>query len=240
MRQTCVILGFVLFVACTTTSKTTNSGIRYTLEVDSYGEDSLLIEKDFFLYLADSSINTNDMQFQEFYVCLIKFFTQRGYRFVDSIQEANIIIFFTYGITDPITSERTLNLPVHGQTGTKSTTTTGSISRAPFSNELQYSQKTYNQPTYGVTGYNTVHHTVTKYTKYLFLTACDFDYLNPESINRKLWQTYITSTDKYNDMRKVFPYMLIGSRDFIGHSSSENKKLYIYENDISVQQFKGK
>ena len=239
MNYLVILLSTLLLVSCATTNMTTNSGLRYVVEVDSYGEDSTLLKKDCFLYISDSTINTSDLQFQEFYGYIAKILTNKGYSIVDSIESANIIVFFNYGISDPNTQEYTRSVPVWGQTGISSTTTTGNVYVNPYSNNIQYKQNTYSTPTYGVAGYRTVQGSYTTYLRYLNLVAYDFDYYVKNNKERRIWQTVITSTGPSNDLRKVIPSMLIGAQKYIGHSSYEKKEISIYENNPSLQMLKG-
>jgi hypothetical protein len=234
-----ILLLTLLFVGCATTNMTTNSGSRYVVEVDSYGEDSLIIKKNCFLYISDSTINTSDLQFQEFYGYIAKILSSKGYRIVDSIEAANIIVFFNYGISDPNTQEYTRSLPVWGQTGIRSTSTTGNVYVNPYSNNIQYRQNTYSTPAYGVTGYETVQGSYTTYRRYLNLVAYDFDYYLKNKKEKRVWQTVITSTGSSCDLRNVLPYMLVGANRYIGHSSGEKKEFSIYENNFDVKTLKG-
>ena len=239
MKQLVILISTFFLVSCTMTNMTTNSVTQFLIEVDSYGEDSMLTKKNCFLYISDSTINTSDLQFQEFYGYVSKTLKNKGYRIVDSIELANIIVFFNYGISDPNTQEYTRSVPVWGQTGISSTTTTGTVYVNPYSNNIRYNQNSYNTPTYGVTGYRAIQGTSTTYRRYLNLVAYDFDYFVKNNKEKRLWQTVITSTGFTGDLRKVFPIMIVGAKNYIGHSSGEKKEIPIYENDNEVQILKG-
>lgn len=231
MKHFIIILITLLITSCVVTNQSTNSISALQIEVDSYGEDSLLTKKKYFLSIADSTINKSDLQFQEFYGYVSKMLNNKGYSIVDSIKEANIIIFFNYGISSPNTQEYTKSIPVWGQTGISTTNTTGNVYVNPLLNKIEYNQSSNTTPTYGVTGYRTVKELSTTYRRYLNLVAYDFDFFVKNKREKRLWQTVITSIGYSNDLRKVLPYMIAGSKKYIGHSSGEKKNIIIYENN---------
>jgi hypothetical protein len=239
MKNLFSLLFALMLFGCVTNQKSINNIKRFDIEVDSYGEDSLITKKYCFLYISDSTINTSDLQFLEFYGYVSKILTDRGYRIVDTIEAANIIVFFNYGISDPNTQEYTRSIPIWGQTGISSSRTTGNVYISPYSNNIQYKQNTYNTPSYGVTGYRTVQGSYTTYRRYLNLVAYDFDFYLKNNKEKRVWQTVITSIGSSSDLRKVLPYMLVGAKQYIGHSSGEKKALSIYENNIEAKALRG-
>jgi len=239
MKKIIYILIAIFLIGCAASNMTTSKQSRISVQVDSYGNDSGLEKRNCFLYAADTLINTNDLQYEEFYGYLKKIFTYKGYNVVESIESANIIIFFNYGISDPKTYEYTKSIPVWGQTGVTSTTTTGNAYVDPYTNNVTYRQKTTNRPTYGVKGYRTVSGNYTAYLRYINFIAFDFEYYSKTKKEKRIWQTSVTSEGNSDDLRYIFPYMLVGAYKYIGNSSGEQKEIILYENDANVQKLKG-
>jgi hypothetical protein len=235
-----LLLIIALFTSCATTSIRNSDLQKFVIQVDSYGDDSSIIGKTCYLLLADSTINKNDLQYVEFNNLLRKLFTQKGYKIVDSISLANVIILYNYGISDPKTQNYTASIPVWGQTGISSTSTIGNIYFSPYSNNINYNQTTTRTPSYGVTGFNNVQGSYTTYLRFLNLISFDLDYYIKNKSEMRLWQTTIQSSGSSGDLRKIFPYMLIGAQDFVGHSSGEKKEITLFENDQRVIDIKNK
>ncbi len=240
MKSILFLLNIVLITSCATTSMTNSDLARYVIEVDSYGDEVPILKKDCFLLLADSTINPNDMQFLELKDYLRNFFIQKGYNIVDSLRAANVIILYNYGISYPKTQNFTASVPVWGQTGISSISTTGNINLNPYSNNINYNQTSTRTPSYGVTGYDRIQGSITTYMRYLNLIAFDLDYYIEHKTEKRIWQTAINSSGSSGDIRKVFLYMLIGAQDLIGHSSGEKKEITLNENDPRVIEFKTK
>ena len=231
----------ILLASCSTYTSTPQQAIikKYIVKVNSYGEDSTLIRKDCYLFLSDTLINKEDLQFKEFHKLISSIMRSKGYNVVDSIQSANIIILFNYGISNPLTKVYNTSVPVWGQTRISSTTTSDTVSANPYSNNLNYKLSTEQTPNYVVSGYRSEQHTIESYTRYLNLVAYDFEYLKLHNKEKRIWQTEISSTGYSNDLRAVFPYMLIASRLFIGHSSSVEKEFNINSDNLDVKKLKG-
>jgi hypothetical protein len=229
----------LLIVSCATTNMATNPVSPYVVQVDSYGEDSILTIKNCFLYVADSTINTSDLQFVELYGYVSKSLSSKGYQIVDSIESANIVILFNYGISDANTQDYMRSIPIWGQTGISSKTTTGNVYVNPYSNSVSYNQNTSTTPTYGVVGYRQVQESVTTYRRYLNLVAYDYEYFKKSNKEKRIWQTVITSNGSSGDLRKVFPYMLAASKKYIGHSSGQKIELKINQDDQEAILLKG-
>jgi hypothetical protein len=240
INQLAIIVSTIIFLgSCATSNSSTDYGARYVVKVDSYGEDSLLTKKNCFLFLSDTTINTSDLQYKEFYGFISKTLIDKGYKIVDSISSANIVVLFNYGISDPTTKDYTKSVPIYGQTGVSSSTTTGNVNVNPYSNKIQYTQNTKTTPNYGITGYSTVHGSTTTFNRFLNMVALDNDYFISHQKEIRLWQIEVTSEGASDDLRKVFPFMIVGAKNYIGHSSGEKKEIGIYENNLDVRKLKG-
>lgn len=217
----------------------TTSNDRYVVEVDAYGNDSYLNSKKYIIASGDSTINESNLQYIEFSDYIKKILASKGYTETQDWDEADIMIFFKYGISDPETFQQTYAVPTWGQTGVSSTTTRGNVNVNPYGNNIDYNQTTTSNPTYGITGTRNVSRTYTKYFRYVTLTAYDLNLYKENEKEKIVWNTIITSDGSIDDLRKVIPYMVTVGASYIGKSSGEKKSLEIYGNDERVNQLKG-
>jgi hypothetical protein len=78
-----------------------NCAARYIVEVDGYGNDSHLDSKKYVLASGDSTVNESSLQYIEFSDYIKKILYTKGYVETASRDDADLIIFFRYGISDP-------------------------------------------------------------------------------------------------------------------------------------------
>jgi hypothetical protein len=232
-----VLIVFIL-TGCATLNKTPNS--KVIVEVDSYGNDSYLESKKFIIASGDSTISESDLQFQEFSDYVKKILVnKKDYVEVDDWDEADLMIFFKFGISDPETFKQTYAVPTWGQTGVSSTTTRGNVHVNPYGNNITYNETTSSTPTYGVTGSRIVTKTYTIFFRYVTLTAYDLNEYKKKGKEKIIWNTILTSSGNSNDLRKVIPYMIVIGSSYFGKSSGEKKLHEILEGDDRVNHIKG-
>lgn len=212
---------------------------QFRVNVSSYGNETFSDDKNYMLVPSDSTIYVYSLEFQEYTNYLKRVLKSRGYYYVEDPKVTNVVIFINYGISDPVTYEKLVSKPVRGKTGVSSTTTTGNAYVNPYSNTITYSQKTQNNPSYGVIGYRSYTKTETYYLRFLHLTAFDFDYFTEYGEQKTIWETEVTSTGSSGDLRKVFPILVGASANYFGKNSGEKIEIRLYENDSRVIEVKG-
>lgn len=252
MRHIYFLTAIFLLTSCASMYNTT-SNPRYVVEVDAYGNDSYLNSKKYILASGDSTVNENSLQYIEFSDYIRKILNSKGYAETTSWDDADLMIFFRYGISDPQTFQSTRSVPVWGQTGISSVNTTSQTTGSAYGSVYGSSNSAYGSasgnsttntrtnvtPSYGITGYREQTSTDTEYFRYVTLSAYD---LNVYKVNKKekiVWNTILTSSGYSDDLRRVIPYMVVTGSSYIGKSSGEKKSLEIYENDERVNQLKG-
>lgn len=226
-----------MLTSCASTYNTTND--RYVVEVDAYGNDGYLNSKKYIIASGDSTIKESSLQYLEFSEYIKKLLASKGYVETQDWDNADLMIFFKYGISDPATFQQTYAVPTWGQTGVSSTTTKGNVYVNPYGNNIDYNQTTTSNPTYGVTGSRNVTKTYTQYFRYITLTAYDLNAYKKSDKEKIIWNTIITSSGSSDDLRKVIPYMVVAGGSYIGKSSGEKKSVGVYSNDERVKQLKG-
>jgi len=252
MKYLYLLLIIFLFASCATMNNTTRA-LRYVMEVDAYGNDNYLNSKKYILASGDSTVNENNLQYIEFSDYIRKVLNSKGYIETTSWGDADLMIFFTYGISDPQTFQTTRSIPMWGQTGISSVNTTSQTTSYANGSVYGSSNSAYGSaygnsttntrtnvtPSYGVTGYRQQTSTHTRYFRYLTLSAYDLNEYKANENEKIVWNTIITSSGFSDDLRRVIPYMVIGGGPYFGKNSGEKKSLEIYENDERVNQLKG-
>ncbi|MDR1182703.1 MAG: hypothetical protein LBL13_12060 [Bacteroidales bacterium] len=157
---------------------------------------------------------------------------QKGYTFTSNSNEANIVIFYEYGISEPKEYTYQRIVPVWGQTGIASSTTT---QRKNTWGETTY--KTTNTPSYGQVGGTAITETDIKYMGWANITAYDADFYRQTGEDKMLWLTEITSEGWRDDLRIVFPYMMAASKEYIEQSSGHKITVKIDSEDKRWHKF---
>ncbi|QDH17779.1 hypothetical protein [Swingsia samuiensis] len=76
----------------------------------------------------------------------------KGFKVVNNINDATILIFIGFYINKGEVEKYTYHNPIYGITGYSGTTTSGSANQ--FGDNLYYTENTSSHPIYGITGYN--------------------------------------------------------------------------------------
>lgn len=118
-----------------------------------------------------------------------------------SFTESDVVITFNYSISDG--AQQLVSVPTFGQTGVKSSNTTGTVNT--YGNSANVSATTTYQPTYGVTGTTT--RTQTVFTRRLKLMM--FDSKTAESTKPvAIYEADVSSTGTTGQLAGMVPYMI--------------------------------
>lgn len=136
-----------------------------------------------------------------------------------SIDEAEVVLFFDYGIDSG--KEVVSSYPIIGRTGTSSSYTSGSVSS--YGGYATYSGTTYNTPTYGVVGTGATSGTV--FSRYLRLDLVDRATLSTGKV-KKVYEAQVTSAGSGGQIAAVMPTMIKALfEDFPGKSGSTRRAI---------------
>lgn len=205
--------------------------------VDSLAAPEASIKKRFVLFPGNKGVSPDDLQFREFAAYIERALTARGFSLVP-IQEADIAIFVSYGVGNPEHHEYTKNIPIYGQTGISSATTSGTVST--FGNMgSRYSATTTYTPTYGITGYQAQTHRYTTYTRFLFLQAYDLARYRTEGQQVQVWTTAGISTGSSDDLRDIFPYLAASLQPYIAENTGKRTQVVVDDLDQRVIEIRG-
>lgn len=210
---------------------------KYVVNVDSLQAPNTDDKKNFVLLPGNTDTPSSDLQFREYAAYINRALISRGFTPAESIESANLVIFVVYGIGDPQQHQYTYSVPVWGQTGVSSSTTSGKLSTN--GKYGTYSGTTTYNPTYGVRGYSSGVRTYTTYFRFLVLDAIDLSEYRKSKKEVQLWKTTVTSTGSSGDLRGVFPVMITASKPHIATNSGQQIKVEIGGNDPNILEIKG-
>jgi len=218
---------------------------RFAVKVDAYGNDSYLNSKKYILAKGASTLDENDIQYIEFSDYVKKTLYAKGYIETANYDEADLVVFFRYGISDPETFQETYSVPVWGQTTISSINTTSYAQGSAYGiGNTVYGSATGNSTSrvnynYGVTGYRQETQTYTQYFRYLMLDVYDLNIYRSTGNPKMVWKTVLTSNGSSGDLRLVIPHMIAVGSPYFGKNSGTKQTLNIFENDKRVKQLKG-
>lgn len=208
-----VLLSF-LFMGCSTTST------YYNVGVDSYAldEPSLLKSKPI-IYVDQNPEAENIMLEREVSLKIKRMLMNEGFNLTDRLEEAEVVINFSYGIGEPriITSTGVIYQP--GQRTTVKNADGQVVARAQSSGTTQ-----------------TVTRDQTVFDRYLILMAFDLDDISDDSIDGIIWQSITESSGRSSDLRKVLNYLIVATFEEFGINTGERKMYRLQENDPRVSQ----
>lgn len=144
----------------------------------------------------------------------------------------DIGVFIEYGIGAPRTVTSNYSIPIWGQTGVASSTTTGQIQT--YGSSGTYSSTTTNTPTYGIVGAQTGTISDTVYDRFLTLRAFDLPASKKDGKLHPAWQTEVRSSGTSNDLRVVVPFMLKAAATYAGRSSATAVTVISPDDDAQV------
>lgn len=213
-------------------------GPAFHVKVDSICSGKLLAGSKCVVRPADPNTTGGSLQFREYASYIERALQEKGYKLTDNINEAQVIVFLAYGISEPHESHYSYSTPVWGQTGVSSAYTTGSVYNYGGGTS-SYSGTTTYTPQYGITGYQSHSGTRISYTRHVVLDAYDLKEYQKTQKEVQLWRTTITSSGSSGDLRQVFPVMVAASLKHIGKNTGKQVKVVLWENDKRVQEIKG-
>lgn len=216
---------------------TTMPPTEFHSSVDSIARPDAAAKKRYILAPGKKDVEIVDLQFQEFASYINQALTENGFIKSPTLQEADVVIFLTYGISNPQTYQYTYSLPTWGQTGISSANTYGTISSS--GNSATYSGNTTYTPTYGVTGSTTHLGTIITYTRFLLLDAYDVATYSKENKMNHVWETHVVSAGPSNDLRLVVPYMVAAMKQYLGTNTGRKVEVTVLEDDPAVQILRG-
>jgi hypothetical protein len=227
MKSILVTISLIFVSGCSVTQVCT--------QIDSFSEKNSISKNRYILAPSDKDISPDNLEFKEYSGYIDRMLNERGFIKVFSTSDADVIIFFEYGIGDPQVKYYQYSIPVFGQTGVSSSSTVGNLNT--IGNTTTYSGNTTYTKTYGITGSTTHTGSVTLYKRMFVLDAYDYhDIIN--NVKTQLWKITAISEGQTNDLREIIPYMILSAKPYIGVSSGKKINIYLNKDDKTVKTLK--
>lgn len=224
---------FLLFLAiiqgCATSPK-------FDVNVNSISGTDSNLKNRYLLVPGLKDVNPDDLQFQEYSGYAEKALSQKGFVKANNFNDADVVIFMSYGIGEPQVHQYTYAVPTWGQTGVSSANTSGTVSA--YGNSASYNTRTTYTPQYGITGHTTQIGTAITYTRYLQLDAIDVAEYKKSNSQKEVWKTTVMSTGTSSDLRQVMPVMVGASSEYLGTNTGKNISVNLKETDKRVLKIK--
>ena len=228
MKKTLICLGLLIFAGC---------GPEFHVNVDSISSGEVTNDSKCMLLPAEPNDVANQLEYKEYAQYVKRALEKKAFKVTDNADEANVVVFLKYGISEPHESVYSYSTPVWGQTGISSSHTMGSI-HSYGGGMASYSGTTTYTPQYGITGYQSHIGTRVTYTRFVILDAYDLERYKETNEEVQLWRTTATSTGSSGDLRLVFPIMVAASSEYIGENTGKQILLILFENDKRVKEIK--
>lgn len=210
---------------------------RFSIDVDAISSPLASGKSTYILIPGNTEVAITDLQFQEYAGYLVSALDSQGFEIAETFDQADLVITLSYGIGDPQTNTYTTAIPVFGQTGVASSTTTGTATT--IGNRTNINTTTTNNPTFGITGYTTGTRTETTFYRYAQVIAFDYEVFQREQEALELWRTTTTSTGSSGDLRRVFPVMMGAAAQYLGQNSTQRQNVVLTESANEVLMVKG-
>lgn len=186
-----IILSVIIIQSCSTLVR---SEITVFHDIDNYKKDKVF-------YIFPVQEQKGSLEFN-YYANIIKNgLVEKGMIYTDNIENSNIILLFSYGIDNG--KEKIGSVPVYGQTGISSSTSTFNFYSR--SGNTIGNMSTINQPSYGVIG--TRQYSYTEYGRFLWIGMFDKQSIIDNNINQ-LYNATIISIGSSSNIKEVLPSMI--------------------------------
>lgn len=211
-------------------------GPMVNVSVDSISMSTYKKAKNkYFLLPGNKDCSISDLQFNEFAAYTDKVLQNEGFAKVTKLDDADIAILLTYGISDPQVYQYSYSVPILGQTGIASSNTQGSVNT--FGKTAIYSQSTSYTPSYGIVGSSTKVRTGILYARHLALSGYDLENFKKTRELKdvvEVWSTKASSVGESGDLRRIFPVLLAASQEYIAINTGKNIDCELRESDKRV------
>lgn len=210
---------------------------QVNVRVDSLARSDSVTKRTYVLLPGNRGTRASDLEFQEYAAYVHRALAARGLAHARRVEDADVVVFLSYGIGDPQTHYYAYSLPVWGQTGYSGSTTYGSVNT--FGGYGTYSGTTTYTPTYGIAAYSTHLGSTTTHFRFILLDAYDLAVYKREKKLNQVWRSTITSTGSSGDLRQVFPVMVAASARHLATSTGQKVDITLGEDDAAVHYIKG-
>jgi hypothetical protein len=207
---------------------------KYIVSVSGFASPDATIKKHYVIIPGNKDTTTADLEFQEYSSMLKRIVDGAGFTQVNSIDEAEVALFFSYSISDGEERTSSYTVPNFGQTGVLSSNTYGTI-RSSGSGTSTFSGTTYNIPSYGITGYSHGMQSFTSFNRVIRIEAYDVKAYNESKDMKQIWKLGLSSRGSSGDLRKLVPVMLVAASPYIGKSTTSAIMIEMTDEDPRIE-----
>ncbi len=210
-----LLIGVFFVTGCT-------SYRSFDVKVDSISTLRAKEKKSYVLLPGNKEGKISDLQFQEFAAFTEKALDARGFRKASSIDEAQIAILLSYGISEPQIYNYACSEPIYGHIGNSFSGSSTTIHL--FGKSFTYAENTQHTPSYGVVGSTTRLNTQVIFSKHMGITGVDLEQFKKTGTleeAQEIWSTKAQSLGASNDLREIFPVLLIASQKHIADNTQK-------------------
>ena len=215
-------------------------GPKIAVRIDSIvAQGTVLQGRNYILYSGMTGTSVDDLYFREYGKYFLEVLKRSGYRQVNQPEDADLAIYFSYGITGGTEVHYTYTRPVYaivgGETVDIRETETDAAGRKTKTT------KTVTIPsTSRVVGVETRRESYTVFTAHAVLEAEEIHGTKgrTDNIMGTLWKTTITTTSKLDDLRRIMPVMAAASVPFLGKNTGEIVTVKLRDGDAQVLEMK--
>lgn len=173
----------------------------------------------------------DDLFFREFASYFERALATQGYQRVADRSDADLIVTFSYGVSDGRTGINTFSFPVYESFGGETIVITETTSSGVTKRTVTI------PPRYQIVGTQLESQTYTVYAHSAMLEA-----RLPAAegqTGKLLWKAIVTSVNETNDLRTIMPYLAAAAAPYLGGNSGEQKRIQLKPDSPAVQEMRG-
>lgn len=210
---------------------------RILVSVNSFTGQKNMASRRYVLRPGMEGMSETDLQFLEFCKYIDTVLSERGYTKSDNQEDADIAILIRYGVGDRETLPYTYSSPIYGKTG-GGTANLDTSTRDAFGNYVHTTGTISSPEQYGVVGSQLNTNYATTYLRYIRIDALDIKEYKATQKIVPVWQTEIKSRGNYDDLRTVFPYLIVAAAPYLGEDTGKQINIILKMTDNRIQKLK--
>lgn len=224
-------------------------GAKYMMAIDALASQAADHRQSYVILPGNEGVKRGDLQYLEYERYLARALELRGFEPVENREDADFAVLLLYGIGDPVISHRTYMWPIWGETGIRSSTTTGNArgsgnatrygDTVSGSGNVSYSETTTYTPSYGITGYTPQTKTTVSYIRHAVMIAYDLPTYLATGEEVEIWRTVVQSEGPTDDLRRAMPVLIGAAAEHMATSTGKRLSVRMSENAPVVRAVRG-
>ncbi len=207
----------------------------YSFKVDAINNPDPNVKelKSYKIVSSNAQINEDDLEFQEVSQYIKTALSGKGYYEAPAIDNADMVIDVSYGVSEPQTDFKTKTSPAYGRSsGGYKTISTPVIDR---NGNVRYVNSTvFTPPRVEMIGVQEQIVPIITYEKYLRMTSRDNRDKENNENPTQVWSIYVKNKDESENLRKYIPLMAAAAIPYVGENTENQQEIKIKEEDDIV------